>query len=378
MEIAAAVAPRPQVIVAATGDWTKKTMEVEGPAIEGIYKLFRAEDRFDYNIFDYPHNYNKQSREFVYASLGKWLLKEKDAANLKEQPYKKEPDSDLRVFPNDKLPESALKEQNLIRSLVAIYSKQLDQLKPTDSRSLKKWKDQMLPAWKHALHLQHVERLHSDGTGTITITRAPDDKKISFDADDLEGKKDSRFVAIAIGSAKDSALIASLREKGIGVVLLSNPQLPSVGLFKEYFHTYNRTPAQDIAADLKVVADHLRARFPRKKIVLVGEGHFGLPALLAAPLADAVIVDAGRVDESRDSALLDPHCFFPGIRRLGSLQGIAALAVPIPLFVHNIENWNHDWLTTLYSGKNKAAFHSQTGRASDHEIVEWLTKVAAN
>src|SRR5688500_9452696 len=53
MEIAAAPAPRPQIIVAATGDWTKKTMEVEGPAIEKIYGLFRAKDRFDYAIFDY-------------------------------------------------------------------------------------------------------------------------------------------------------------------------------------------------------------------------------------------------------------------------------------------------------------------------------------
>src|SRR5688500_12680101 len=130
MEIAAAVAPRPQVIVAATGDWTKKMMEVEGPAIEGIYKLIRDEDRFDYAIFDYPHNYNKQSREFVYASLGKWLLKEKDASRLKEQPYKKEPDADLRVFPDGKLPGGALKEEELIASMVAIYSKQLDELKP--------------------------------------------------------------------------------------------------------------------------------------------------------------------------------------------------------------------------------------------------------
>jgi hypothetical protein len=378
MEIAASVAPRPQVIVSATGDWTKKTMEVEGPAIEGIYKLFRAEDRFDYAIFDYPHNYNKQTREFVYASLGKWLLKEKDPSRLKEQPYKKEPDSDLRVFPDGKLPAGALNEQDLIASMVAIYSKQLDQLKPTDTRSLKKWKEQMMPAWEHALHLQHVERLHSDGEGKITVTRSPDDKKITFDTSDLEAKKDSRFLAIAIGSAKDPALIGSLREKGIGVVRLSEPQLPSGGQFKDYFHTYNRTLAQDLAADIKVVVDHLRARFPRKKIVLVGQGQFGLSALVAAPLADAVIIDAAGIDESSDSALLDPPRFFPGVRRLGSLQGIAALAAPNPLFVHNVKKWNNGWLTSLYSKNKKGEFHSQSERASDREIADWITKVAAN
>ncbi len=35
MEIAAAPAPRPQILVAASGDWTKMTMTVEGPALEG-------------------------------------------------------------------------------------------------------------------------------------------------------------------------------------------------------------------------------------------------------------------------------------------------------------------------------------------------------
>src|SRR6266496_499310 len=37
MEIAAAAAPRPQILVAATGDWTKTTLTVEGPAIRRIH-----------------------------------------------------------------------------------------------------------------------------------------------------------------------------------------------------------------------------------------------------------------------------------------------------------------------------------------------------
>src|SRR6185503_17658721 len=37
VEIAAAAAPRPQLLVSAKGDWTTKTMEVEGPDIERVY-----------------------------------------------------------------------------------------------------------------------------------------------------------------------------------------------------------------------------------------------------------------------------------------------------------------------------------------------------
>src|SRR5678815_4276720 len=71
MEIAAVPAPRPQILVAATGDWTKMTMTVEGPAIERIYKLFNANDKLRYTIFDFDHNYNQTSREAVYGWYGK-------------------------------------------------------------------------------------------------------------------------------------------------------------------------------------------------------------------------------------------------------------------------------------------------------------------
>src|SRR5205085_3306146 len=53
LEISAAAAPRPQMLVAATGDWTKATLTVEGPAIEHIYQLFNARDRLRYVRFDF-------------------------------------------------------------------------------------------------------------------------------------------------------------------------------------------------------------------------------------------------------------------------------------------------------------------------------------
>jgi hypothetical protein len=85
-------------------------------------------------------------------------------------------------------------------------------------------------------------------------------------------------------------------------------------------------------------------------------------------------VDALDIDESSDSDLLKAGVFFPGIRRIGSVQGIAALAVPNPLFVHNIKAWRHDWLTSLYAKKSEA-FRTQEKRASDEEIVKWIEAV---
>src|SRR5207248_8234507 len=107
MEIAAAAAPRPQILVAATGDWTKDMMTVEGPAVEGIYRLFNAADNLRYVRFDFGHNYNQTSREAVYAWFDQILLHPPQTASCKEAPYQKEPDEALRVFPDGKLPSGA-------------------------------------------------------------------------------------------------------------------------------------------------------------------------------------------------------------------------------------------------------------------------------
>src|SRR6266850_5693316 len=100
MEIAAAPAPRPQIMVAASGDWTKDMMTVEGPAVEGIYRIFNSQDNVRFVRFDFGHNYNQTSREAVYEWFARFIRPEANLSTCKEAPYKKEPDSALRVFPD--------------------------------------------------------------------------------------------------------------------------------------------------------------------------------------------------------------------------------------------------------------------------------------
>jgi len=100
VEIAAVAAPRPQILVAATGDWTKDTPTVEGPALEKIYRLFEAPQKLRYVCFDFDHNYNQTSREAVYTWFDQWLLNRNSPETVKELAYRKEPDQDLRVWPD--------------------------------------------------------------------------------------------------------------------------------------------------------------------------------------------------------------------------------------------------------------------------------------
>ena len=83
LEIGALMAPRPLLLVSATGDWTVNTPTVEYPAIRSIYAHFDAEDKVHQVQVDAEHNYNKESREAVYAWFAKWFLGQKTLQRLK-------------------------------------------------------------------------------------------------------------------------------------------------------------------------------------------------------------------------------------------------------------------------------------------------------
>lgn len=85
VEIAAMAAPRPMMLVSATGDWTKNVPSEELPAIRSIYALYGEADNVANVHLDAPHNYNKQNREFVYRFFGKHILQDPAAGEYVEK-----------------------------------------------------------------------------------------------------------------------------------------------------------------------------------------------------------------------------------------------------------------------------------------------------
>ena len=71
IETAALFAPKPQLLVAATGDWTKNVPKEEFPAVRGVYQLYGKPEMIEAVQFDSPHNYHQQSREAVYEFFRK-------------------------------------------------------------------------------------------------------------------------------------------------------------------------------------------------------------------------------------------------------------------------------------------------------------------
>ncbi|MCW3095286.1 MAG: Acetyl xylan esterase [Chthonomonadaceae bacterium] len=426
MEIAACAAPKPQIMVGATGDWTRTMMTVEGPGVASVYQLYGKPGNEDHVIFPFNHNINQTSREAVYAFFGKTLLHETDASKLKEPPYKMEPVADLRVFPDDTpLPSDAKTPQMLTDSLILLGQTEIERRKPHDRRSLTLFQKTFLPAWQHTLaittpdaaqllveetpprrgngytqHAFHLGRAdHGDNIPAILFVPTPSGSREAetksrspkLDAVVLvhpNGKAaflDSQASFHDDGSCTPGALVKSLLAQGQTVLLLdtflTGVRASAEALkarqrpFGEFFDTYNRTNLQERVQDILTSIAYLRTRPGIQHVGVVGQGEAGLWALLAAPAADAVAADCDRTDLTTDDALLTEDLYAPGLRRLGDFHTAAVLAAPHPLLLHNTGDKfaAAAWIQDVYGSLGAIpVLHTETDPMTDAGLTEWL------
>ena len=124
VEIGALMAPRPLMMVSASGDWTKNTPKDEYPAIQSIYKLYDKPDLVESTQVDAPHNYNKQSRELVYRFFARHVLGQTDVSGFGEKNFRVEKPQDLLALHNRKLPDNALNYADLLEQWIVAAKRQ--------------------------------------------------------------------------------------------------------------------------------------------------------------------------------------------------------------------------------------------------------------
>src|SRR5688572_30889114 len=125
VEIAATIAPRPLLMVSATGDWTSNTLEREYPAVRALYALQGAADRVHAVRFDAPHNYNRESREAVYAWMARWLQNAPADVRREERAFTPDPLPDLLVFHRRQVPQNAVDAAQLTTNWIDAARRQL-------------------------------------------------------------------------------------------------------------------------------------------------------------------------------------------------------------------------------------------------------------
>jgi dienelactone hydrolase len=369
VEIAALAAPRPMILVGATGDWTAKTMTNAFPAIRGVYSLIGSMDRIEAAVFDFPHNYNQTSRNAVYAFMGRWLLGIEDSTSTREGAQQTEKPEDLWTFgPGHPAPGDRKTPEQLEADLVGQLRKQIESLSPARSDAA---------AWESARRLLRVSLANRVGLENPSPEQLTENETRRVAREGLtilhfevgrRGKGDAipvvrlipphptgRLTVIASPQGKMalmnadgglSELASKLLSKGQSVVGF-DPLFVGESLDPEHplphrpetvhFETYNPSLAADQIQDLATVLGWARSRPDVREVSAVGLGLAGAQLLLARPLLE----DLGRTavdlsslpDPGPGSGTLPPALDLPGIHQFGGFNAAAALAAPAPLWM---------------------------------------------
>lgn len=371
MDIGAAAAPRPMLMVAATGDWTFETPRVEYPAIRSVYELYGAPERLEMVQIQAEHNYNQPSREAVYRFFGKWLLNQEEKyRNFTEPAFTVNPD-ELRIYPGEAKPEAVPSGEEILARTVEANRAKWNAILPRDQASLAPFREQYGVALfdVFAAELPHsndleVERarrigyreqdgyvienlrVHRRAVGdTVPMTLYRPADAVARDTVVIvhgEGK-----AALADPSAGGPGeLVRALLDGGRCVVALDafltgehhSPFALTERAKGGFPDTFEPTDTACRVQDVLTTLAYVRSRRDLSgQVDLVGLDEGGLWALFASALDGRVtrtVVDANRFDNESDDAWVEAY-YVPCLRSVGDVATAAAMIAPRALFIAN-------------------------------------------
>lgn len=406
VEFAAAFAPRPMILVAATGDWTSKLMSRGYPEIRATYGLYGKEDNVSAVIFNAPHNYNKDSREAVYSWFARHLFGWTDAARTPERPYQTESPAAISCWDDaHPRPADAATPAQVGKQLSAMVDERAAQL--------------VAQATTRAAAREVLREGLADALGcavpdgdNLDVERLPALRRPGFTAQPLilgrrgRGDRIPALLYLPEGRDPDSAtvvvhpqgkaalvtaagelneLVSGLLRRGQAVLAIdafmtgehlaaAPAQRPST----VHFLTYNRSVIGDQVQDVLTAAAYLRSRPGIRAVNAAGLGGAGtwcLAARVFDPELRRVAADADRFEVTPDLPAADPR-YCPALLHYGGMKTLALLAAPRGLLLVNASGaFDADPCRRAYEASRagrELSLHPDA--VGDAELVAWLTQ----
>jgi hypothetical protein len=334
VDIGALTAPRPLLLISTSGDWTRNTPEVEFPALTRIYDLFGLRERVANVHLDYPHNYNKASREAVYPWLQRWLAEQ--ATEARERPFKVED----RKLLEARLPATPSNIEQLWRRFAAAAASQVNESCPGSWPDVLSYREAFGTAYQHALRTgprswspamkASVPKEHVQAAPAVLVVH--------------DGEPSSR--------QKANGLEQNYLEQGRLVFTLHPyPEGDSFVPPEDVRHwtTYNPMPAAIRVEQIRQAISQIRGRGDVLAIDLLGLGKAGAWVLLARALEDGI----GHTDVEFpfvvSDDLFERELFVPLIRKAGDFKTAAVLTVPGALTIRGLRDDDlRSWLDRVY------------------------------
>ena len=394
VELAAVFAPKPQLLVAATGDWTVNVPTREYPALQAIYELLDARANVDYRQFDSPHNYHRDSREAVYRFLGERVLGGTDPSEFAERSSRPDQLSSLLYLWGRPKPDGALEFEEVVRQRIAAAEADTLALAVQDRGTLVSSRQ----AFRERLGLSLMAEVPGPGTvqghalegDDLVIGRKQAGDRIP--ARLLHAGGDPAGATLLVGEAGIQATMGSAAGQilagAAAPLLLIEPfqtgsasterDIGSAGPRSErYYHVFNRSDDANRVQDIITAAAYLRERVGADAVRVVALGRAGLWALLAAavdPAIAAVVADLDGFDTTSDSAYVD-GLFIPGLRRAGDFRAVAVLlSERVDLLLHNLHpSFPRSWFEHAFGAAGRLDKLSLEAEALSRErFLQWI------
>jgi hypothetical protein len=313
VEIGAMMAPRPMLMIAATGDWTKNTPREEYPAIRSIYELYDRGAGLEMVQIDAPHNYNQASREAMYGFFGKRILANsgevKEASGVHVEKLQ-----DMLVWHGRALPGNALNYEQLLEQWIGAAKKQIAQ-----TRDPAVLREQL----RLALGTEWPEEVLSERAGDrILLSRRA---------------KGDRVSSIQIGAGVPSLILvdpdgaeAARKSAGASALLLTVFQTAEATAPRDrsgpYFLTFNRSDDANRVQDILTALAYLKQQ-GAQNLRIAASGKAAIWAQFAAAVAAVPVAFDGHLDgfAGQDQDFVNQF-FVPGIQRAGGLAAAQLLS----------------------------------------------------
>ncbi len=313
LEFGAMMAPRPLLMVSATGDWTKNTPREEFPAIRRIYELYGKPENVETIQIDAPHNYNQASREAVYRFFGKHILGERDEKKLAERGVRIEKLQDMLALHNRTLPAGALTYDGLFRQWKERAGRQ------SAAADLNALRERL----SFALGAEWPAEVASEIKGeAVVLSRAGRGDRVAGLLAEGRG-------APALVVHPDGAAAAKLSGAKRPVLAIDAFQTGSAAAPRDrshrHFLTFNQSDDANRVQDILTALKFLSGKYPGR-IDLTCTGKAAVWCLFAAAVAPVdlkLTADLGSFTGT-DQNFIDQF-FVPGIQRAGGLDAALKL-----------------------------------------------------
>jgi dienelactone hydrolase len=410
VEFAAAIAPRPLLLVSASGDWTANTPQCEYPMIAAVYEILGARDMLAQQQMKSEHNYNADSRAVVYDWFARHLSPPRPDAPRTGTHLDLDIDDDLRLFPADEDPPiSPHGAARLVESRIEAAKRMIDTLKPVSAADVPHVRETLGVALRHCLNVNTPDaadvlvepvgapRPVKRGSGRqMLIGRAGVGDRIPATLYVPDGKRSGCTLVIHENGRRSllrgktgqpGPLVEQLVGAGHTVLTIDAYDTGDTTLTDDeraecdlllFGETFNRTALCNRVQDILTAMAYLANEWDSDRVNVAGAGDAGLWALLARSQTDLpgrTVVDANRIAYDDDD-LINERFRSGGFRRAGDFRTAIALCAPRPLLLHNCAaDFPADWGAGAYGrGPQSDRFRAQTAEAGVEQMVEWLTR----